>query len=70
MHNDYGLPYSYTIFGHIVKGIEVVEAISNVKTQGPGTQYLPISSPRIAKTYLRLKGVDYPTPQTIKRELY
>jgi len=28
MHNDYGLPPSYTIFGHVVKGIEVVDSIA------------------------------------------
>ena len=27
MHTDYGLPKSYTIFGQVTKGIEVVDAI-------------------------------------------
>jgi peptidyl-prolyl cis-trans isomerase A (cyclophilin A) len=28
MHKDYGLPYSYTIFGHVVQGIETVDSIA------------------------------------------
>lgn len=34
MHADYGLPYSYTIFGHIVKGIEVVDSIAAAPKNG------------------------------------
>lgn len=34
MHKDYPLPHNYTIFGNVVKGIEVVDAIANVKTSG------------------------------------
>ncbi len=29
MHNDYALPHSYTIFGKVVSGLEVVDAIAN-----------------------------------------
>ena len=29
MHKDYGLPNSYSIFGHVVKGIEAVDTIVN-----------------------------------------
>lgn len=35
MHQDYGLPHSYTIFGKVVEGQDVVDAIANTKT-GPG----------------------------------
>jgi FKBP-type peptidyl-prolyl cis-trans isomerase len=28
MHKNYGLPYSYTIFGHVVQGIETVDSIA------------------------------------------
>ena len=28
MHKDYGLPYSYTIFGNVLQGIEVVDSIA------------------------------------------
>ena len=34
LHKDYPLPHNYTIFGNVVKGIEVVDAIANVKTNG------------------------------------
>ena len=34
MHQDYSLPNNYTIFGHVVEGQEVVDAIANVAT-GP-----------------------------------
>jgi cyclophilin family peptidyl-prolyl cis-trans isomerase len=29
MHKDYALPHNYTIFGKVIKGIEVVDAIAN-----------------------------------------
>ena len=32
MHQDYPLPNNYTIFGHVVEGIEVVDAIANSQT--------------------------------------
>ena len=32
MHEDYPLPYQYTIFGKVQSGIDVVEAIGNVQT--------------------------------------
>ena len=32
MHQDYPLPHNYTIFGKVVKGIEIVDAIANSKT--------------------------------------
>jgi cyclophilin family peptidyl-prolyl cis-trans isomerase len=32
MHADYPLPPSYTIFGNVVSGLEVVDAIASVKT--------------------------------------
>lgn len=34
MHETYGLPYSYTIFGEVTAGIEVVDAIAAIAT-GP-----------------------------------
>jgi peptidyl-prolyl cis-trans isomerase A (cyclophilin A) len=34
MHNDYGLPYSYTIFGHIVKGVNIVDSIAAAPRNG------------------------------------
>jgi cyclophilin family peptidyl-prolyl cis-trans isomerase len=32
MHADYPLPHNYTIFGHVLEGIETVDAIANTKT--------------------------------------
>lgn len=32
MHKDYALPHNYTIFGKVIKGIEVVDAIAAGKT--------------------------------------
>jgi cyclophilin family peptidyl-prolyl cis-trans isomerase len=32
MHKDVALPPNYTIFGHVISGIETVDAIANVKT--------------------------------------
>jgi len=32
MHADYPLPYQYTIFGKVLSGLDVVDAIGNVQT--------------------------------------
>ena len=32
MHQDYPLPYQYTIFGKVVEGLDVVDKIANVQT--------------------------------------
>ena len=40
MHQDYPLPNSYTIFGKVVSGIEIVDKIANVQT---GAQDRPVS---------------------------
>ena len=34
MHQDMALPHNYTIFGKVIAGIDVVDAIANVKTDG------------------------------------
>lgn len=36
MHKDYDLPKSYVIFGQVIKGIEVVDAIADVPTVDNG----------------------------------
>lgn len=46
MHQDYPLPHNYTIFGKVVKGIEVVDAIANTQT---GEADRPVSNIVITK---------------------
>ena len=41
MHQDYPLPPSYTIFGHITSGLDVVDAIANTPT---GTNDRPLTA--------------------------
>ncbi len=35
LHGDYPLPHKYTIFGKVIKGMEIVDAIATSKTSGP-----------------------------------
>jgi cyclophilin family peptidyl-prolyl cis-trans isomerase len=46
MHKDYGLPPSYTIFGRVTEGQDVVDAIATSKT-GPGDR--PVSEVKMEK---------------------
>lgn len=34
MHRDYGLPHNYTIFGNVTDGMDVVDAIAALPTDG------------------------------------
>ena len=34
MHVDYPLPYNYTIFGTVVEGLDVIDSIASVQTDG------------------------------------
>lgn len=45
MHADYPLPKNYTIFGHVTKGIEVVDLIANdiVEMNGSGELSQPVN---------------------------
>jgi cyclophilin family peptidyl-prolyl cis-trans isomerase len=49
MHSDYPLPKNYTIFGHVIKGIEVVDAIASDKvTMSPsGENSKPVDPTKI-----------------------
>ena len=42
MHKDYGLPHNYTIFGKVIKGIEIVDAIANSKTDSNDKPIEPV----------------------------
>lgn len=42
MHQDYPLPNSYTIFGHVVSGQEVVDKIANVQTGANDRPVTPV----------------------------
>ena len=44
MHKDYGLPHSYSIFGRVTKGMEVVDTIATLPT---GSQDRPKDPPKI-----------------------
>ena len=46
MHSDYGLPPSYTIFGKVTEGQDVVNAIATSQT-GPGDR--PVSEVKMEK---------------------
>lgn len=42
MHQDHLIPYSYTIFGMVVSGQEVVDKIAKVKTNADGLPLSPV----------------------------
>jgi cyclophilin family peptidyl-prolyl cis-trans isomerase len=55
IHQDHPLPPSYTIFGRVTKGLEVLDAIAELPVQrGPsGEQSLPVKPPVIHKVSIR-----------------
>lgn len=42
MHQDYPLPHNYTIFGHVVRGQDVVDAIATTKTDANDKPVTPV----------------------------
>ncbi|MEK7151871.1 MAG: peptidylprolyl isomerase, partial [Patescibacteria group bacterium] len=52
MHQDYPLPPKYTIFGKVISGQEVVDAIAKVETTGPPTDR-PLEPITINKVILK-----------------
>ena len=55
MHQDYQLPPNYVIFGNVVRGLEVVDALAAVETTmgGDGAMSKPLSPLRIQKVMIR-----------------
>src|SRR4029453_19163193 len=55
MHQDYELPPNYVIFGNVIRGLEVVDALANPPTTiGPdGGQSKPVTPPKIKKVTIR-----------------
>ena len=55
MHQDYQLPPNYVIFGNVVRGLEVVDALATVETTmgGDGAMSKPLSPVRIQKVTIR-----------------
>ena len=43
LHKDYPLPHNYTIFGKVVKGIEVIDAIAAVQTDSSDKPLTPVT---------------------------
>jgi len=56
MHQDYQLPPNYVIFGNVVRGLEVVDALATSETTmgGDGAMSKPLSPLRIRKVTIRL----------------
>lgn len=55
MHKDYPLPPSYVIFGHVTKGMEVVDALAETPTQRgrDGQMSQPLVPPIMRKVTIR-----------------
>jgi cyclophilin family peptidyl-prolyl cis-trans isomerase len=49
MHADYALPKNYVIFGKVIKGMDVVDAIANapVESNGMGEQSKPVNPVKV-----------------------
>jgi cyclophilin family peptidyl-prolyl cis-trans isomerase len=55
MHQDYELPPNYVIFGNVVRGLEVVDALATAETTmgGDGALSKPLSPLRMRKVTIR-----------------
>jgi cyclophilin family peptidyl-prolyl cis-trans isomerase len=55
MHQDYQLPPNYVIFGSVVRGLEVVDALATIETTmgGDGAMSKPLSPLKIQKVTIR-----------------
>ena len=48
MHKDYPLPHSYTIFGHVVRGQDVVDTIATTKVDSNDRPLSPVTIKKVA----------------------
>jgi cyclophilin family peptidyl-prolyl cis-trans isomerase len=48
MHQDYQLPHSYTIFGSVISGMDVVDTIANSAVDGNDKPLQPILMKKVA----------------------
>lgn len=60
----------YAAFGKIIKGLDFLDEIGQVKTVGAALGYEPIANIKIVSTYLKLKGLQYDEPKRHVREYY
>lgn len=49
MHKDYPLPPSYTIFGRVTEGLDVIDAIAGVKTDANDRPLEPVTFTAVSK---------------------
>ncbi|MEK9209039.1 MAG: peptidylprolyl isomerase, partial [Patescibacteria group bacterium] len=47
MHKDYPLPHSYTIFGHVVRGQDVVDKIATTTVDGNDKPLTPVAMKKV-----------------------
>ena len=60
----------FTIFGKVIKGMDVIRQIAASKTTDATLHFEPIYSVKIAEATVQKMGGRYAPPETIKREYY
>ena len=65
-----GLNGHFTVFGKVVKGMEVLEEINSLKTTGRALHYEPVQSVILSKASVFTKGVKYGEPEKLPRKYY